>query len=271
MKSVLLHVHDDPGAESRLQAACDIVRATDGHVRCVQLRATSYFVAADNYGGAYITPEILAELTALDERTRANMEDRLRQEGVSWDWREVDGDTVRGLLSAAALADIIVVTLPEGSRTPLAGAPNIAADLALGGRVPVMAVPQTAKSLPVTGRALVAWDGSQEASAALRLAVPLLKLAHEVHVVTVEEEGKFEFPATDASEYLAWHGVGSQLHDWPRGGRAVADALTAAVGDLRPDWMVMGAFGHSRMREFIFGGVTRAMLRDASIPILLAH
>ena len=271
MKSVLLYVHDDLGAESRLQAACDLARATNGHIRAVQVTAIPDIVAADTYGGAYLTPELLAELTDREDKIRASVEERLRREGVSWDWRRLEGDVIRGLLSVARLADVIVVTMPEGPRTKFTDPPDIAADLAVSGRVPVIAVPQNARSLLVAGKAVIAWDGSQEASSALRLAIPLLKLAQEVHVLTVEEKGKYAFPATEASEYLARHGIGSQLHAWPRVDGNVADTLMGAIRELSPDWIVMGAFGHSRMREFIFGGVTRTMLREASVPILLAH
>ena len=271
MKSILLHIHEDKGAESRLQVACDIVRATEGHLHCVQVTAMPDFVAADMYGGASMAPAMIAELRDIDERTRTRVEERLRREDISWDWRQVDGDIVHGLLSAAKLSDLIVVTLPEGPRKDMADPLHIAADLALGGRTPVLAVPQNARGLNVAGRAFIAWDGSQEASAALRLALPLLKLAEEVHVVTVEEAGKYPFPATDAPEYLARHGIRTQLHTWPQDGRAIEDALQAAVRVLSPDWMVMGAFGHSRLREMVFGGVTRAMLRVVHVPLLLAH
>src|SRR3546814_15977295 len=94
----------------------------------------------------------------------------------------------------------MIVTLPPGPRREFADPLHLAADLALAGRVPVIAVPQEAKSFPVTGRAMVAWEGSQEASAALRLSVPLLKLAEEGNVVTVEEAGKYHFPAPEAGK-----------------------------------------------------------------------
>ena len=271
MKSILLHIHDDRGAESRLQAACDIARATGAHIRCAQVTQMPDMVAADMYGGAALAPSIINELREIDERIKAHTEERLRAEGVSWDWRQIDGDILHGLLAASTLTDVIVVTLPEGPRRVLTDPLPIAAQLALSGPVPVMAVPQSAKSLMVAGRALVAWDGSQEASAALRGAVPLLKLAQDVHIVIVEEVGKNAFPATDAPEYLARHGIKAEVHSWPRDGRAVEDALMAAVEALKPDWMVMGAYGHSRLRQFVFGGVTRTMLRDGRVPVLLAH
>ncbi|WP_022682354.1 universal stress protein [Sphingobium bisphenolivorans] len=271
MKSVLLHIHDDTGSEGRLQAACDIVRATSGHIHCVQVRSMPDFVGADMYGGASAAPQIMAELREVDEKMRLRVEERLAREGVNWDWVHVESDLVHGLLSAATLADIILVTLPEQPRKHLRDPLNLAADLALAGRTPVLAVPQAAKSLNVAGVALIAWDGSQEASTALRLAVPLLKLAEQVHVVTIEEQRKYAFPSTRACEYLSLHTIPSQLHSEARKEGSVEDALMTAVRALRPDWIVMGAFGHSRMRELAFGGVTRVMLREAQVPLLLAH
>ena len=271
MTSILLHIHDDSGSESRLQAACDIARAADAHIHCVQVTAMPAMVASDLYGGSSMAPAMMAELHDIDARLRARLEERLRREGVSWDWRQVDGDIVRGLLAASALSDLLVVTLPSGPRREMSDPLHLAADLALAGRTPVLAVPQTARGMAVTGRAMVAWDESQEASAVLRLAVPLLKLAEEVHVVTVEEAGKYPFPATDASEYLARHRIASQFHTWPQDGRTVEATLKAAIGVLKPDWMAMGAFGHSRLRELVFGGVTRTMLREVHVPLLLAH
>lgn len=271
MTSILLHIHDDSGAESRLQVACDIARAAQAHLHCVQVTSMPGLIASDLYGGASMAPAMMAELHEIDARVRARMEDRLRREGVSWDWRQADGDLVHGLLSTAALSDFMVVTLPAGPRREMSDPPHIVDDLALGGRTPVLAVPQTARGMAVAGRVMIAWDGSQQASAALRSAVPLLKLADEVHVVTVEEAGKYPFPSTDAPEYLARHGIKSQLHIWPQDGRSIDATLQAAIGVLKPNWMAMGAYGHSRLRELVFGGVTRSMLRQARVPLLLAH
>ncbi|EQB31569.1 universal stress protein [Sphingobium ummariense] len=271
MKSILLHIHDDLGQESRLQAAFDLARATAAHIRCVQVTMLPDLVAADLYGGAGFAPTIMAELKEIDCKAQAEVEARMAREGVQWDWMQCEGEAVRGILSAARLSDLIVATLPRGPRRSMRDPLAIVPDLALGGRVPVLGVPQAATRFAVTGRALVAWDGSQEAAAALRSAVPLLRLAEAVLVVTVEEGGKDVFPATDALEYLSRHGVEAELRSWPRQGEAVDEALMRAVGALAVDWIVMGAYGHSRLRETVFGGVTRRLLRDAPIPLLLAH
>jgi nucleotide-binding universal stress UspA family protein len=271
MKSILLHIRDDRGDEGRLQAACDIARATGAHIRCVQLSAVPELMMVDVYGGAALAPSVVEELREMDDALRTRMEARLAREDVQWDWKQWESDTVHGLLFAARLADLIVATLAQGPRQGVRDPLNMVADLALGGRTPVLAMPETADRFAVTGRAMVAWDGSAEAATALIHAVPLLKLAQAVHVVTVEEEDKPDFPATEAPEYLARHGIGVELHSLPRRGEPVEAVLTRMMETLRADWMVMGVFGHSRVREMVFGGVTRRMLRDTRIPLLLAH
>ena len=271
MKMILLHIHDDRGADGRLQAACDIARACNAHVRCVQVTPMPSLMAADVYGGAGYAPSIAAELHEIADGFRHRVEAHLAHEDVAWDWVQMDGDSVAGLLAAAHLADLIVASLPEHGRATMQDPLPIVADLALGGRTPVLAVPATARSLPIAGRAMVAWDGSEQSCAALRAAVPLLRLADHVDIVTVEEGGGTDFPATGAPEYLARHGVKARLHSWAKGDHPVECALREAIDTLGADWIVMGAFGHGRWRERIFGGVSHAMLRTARVPLLLAH
>ncbi|MDO7835998.1 universal stress protein [Sphingobium sp. HBC34] len=271
MTTILLHIHDDLGMESRLQAACDLARAASAHIQCVQVTPMLETIAAGAGDGLGYAPAIAAELHAIDETFRTRIEARFAQEDVAWDWRQMEGDSLPNLLAAAKLADVIVASLPAmgqgGGGDPL----PIAADLALGGRTPVLAVPLAAEGWAVTGRALVAWDGSPAAAAALRAAVPLLRLAEAVEIVTIGADGATTFPATDAPAYLARHGIKAQLHVRPHGDRTVEAALRDMITALRADWVVMGAFGHSRWRELIFGGVTRSLLRTAPVPLLLAH
>jgi len=178
---------------------------------------------------------------------------------------------VQCILSASRLVDAIIVTLPGPGRRGIGDPLPIVADLAISSRAPILAVPKGCKAFACQGRAMVAWDGSHEAAVALCAARPLLALASEVHVVTVEEKAKRDFPPIDASEYLSRHGIASEIHEWPRKGRTVEEALAAAADELRVDWITMGAFGHSRLRETIFGGVTRYLLGEARVPLLLAH
>jgi nucleotide-binding universal stress UspA family protein len=138
-------------------------------------------------------------------------------------------------------------------------------------RIPVLVVPENKNTLDFRNVAMVAWNGSREAADALRQAVPLLALAKAVHVVTVEDERENLFPVTDASEYLSRHGISSELHDRKASKQMVEAELDRCAVELGADYLVMGAYSHSRAREYVFGGVTRYMLHEATLPVLLAH
>ena len=131
---------------------------------------------------------------------RRRIEPRLNGEGVAWDWLRFEGAPAQLLVDRARLADLIVLSLPGADATAAQGAQAIAADVLVHARSPVLAVPVAGRGFDGLGRALVAWDGSIESSHALRLTLPMLERAAQVHVVTVSE-GKTEFPATHASLY----------------------------------------------------------------------
>lgn len=269
MKTVLLYANEDSGLESRLQAALDVVRAFDAHLSCVQVTPFDAFIMGDPFGGVYALPTLLEAVRTAEDAHRARLEGRLRSEGVSWDWFRYDGSPAQVVADRSRLSDLIVLSLPEAggaSDGPL----SMVGDVALHARAPVLAVPQSSRSLDCLGRAAVAWNGSLEAAHALRLTLPMLARASQVHIVEVTED-KAGFPATDASQYLARHGIRSELHEWPGSGRSVADALDDAAQALGANYVVMGAYGHSRLRESVFGGTTRDMLHRGALPLLLAH
>ena len=270
MKSVLLYANPDPGLEARLQAALEVTRTFEGHLTCLQVTPYDSFIMGDPFGGIYALPTVVEQVQKTAEEHRTRIEARLGGEGVAWDWLRFDGAPGQMIVDRARLADLIVLSLPGDEVSSGQGAQAIAADVLVHARSPVLAVPQERRGFSVLGRALVAWDGSIEASHALRLNLPMLKRAARVHVVTIAN-GHEEFPATDASHYLARHGVESELNEWPQGGRTTAAALLDAASSLAADYIVMGAYGHTRMREAVLGGATRDMLRESRLPLLMAH
>lgn len=269
MKTVLLHVREDKGMEARFQAALDIVRRFDGHLTCVQATPFDTYIIGDPFGGVYAFPEVVERVRDSEGKTRERIEGDLANEGVSWDWLHYDGSAAQILVERARLADLIVLSSPSrerGTDQPL----PIAADVALHARAPVLTVPEGQRSLDCADTAVVAWNGSSEAAHALRLARPMLRGASVVHIVSVGEEGE-ELPSGAACQYLARHGIRSELHPVPRGERSTAEAITAVASSLGADYLVMGAYGHSRLRELVLGGVTNEMLHDSPVPLLLAH
>ncbi|EHK53269.1 universal stress protein [Allomesorhizobium alhagi] len=124
-------------------------------------------------------------------------------------------------------------------------------------------------------RVLVAWDSRIEASRALRESLEILDAAEDVRLVLVDPmEGEDKHgaePGADAAAYLARHGVKVAVDRLPSAGHAVAEVLRRHAVDISAELLVMGAYGHSRLRERIFGGVTKSMLENQSLPILMAR
>ncbi|MEE4317682.1 MAG: universal stress protein [Erythrobacter sp.] len=271
MKSILLHIDHDPAMDARLQVALDIARATNGHITCLQAISYEVFAPGDFYGSAIAAAMPVIKDNA--EKLRAQIETELANEGVAWDWRFLYGIAQHRLIEHSPLADLVIVG-PSDTGEAGRGPSALVGDLVLKAPVPVLVVPQETKSLDVTAPVTVAWNGSAEAAHALRAAVPLLAAASKVHLVSVAEESgkrRFDFPALEGAQYLSRHGIECEVVEVPRGEANIADTLFSAAQLRGSGMLVMGAYGHSRLAEMLLGGVTRRMLTEPQLPILLAH
>ncbi|MGH6673623.1 MAG: universal stress protein [Xanthobacteraceae bacterium] len=167
--------------------------------------------------------------------------------------------------------DLVVVDQAEPGKNAVEG---LIAESALfeAGR-PVIIVPYIQKTPLKLDRAMVCWDGSRQAARAIADAMPLLERAGQVEVVIVaNERGKQdEIPGADMGQHLARHGLKVDVKRIVGGDIDVADALLSHAADSSADFVVMGGYGHSRLREFVLGGVTRAILRSMTVPVLMSH
>jgi nucleotide-binding universal stress UspA family protein len=138
---------------------------------------------------------------------------------------------------------------------------------------PLIVVPYIHKAGLKLDRVMACWDGSRPAARAVADAIPLLSRAEAVDVVIVEgDKAKSdEMPGADMAQHLARHGLKVAVERIPRGNLAVKDVLLNYAADSAADLVVMGGYGHSRMREFILGGVTRGMLGSMTVPTLMSH
>jgi nucleotide-binding universal stress UspA family protein len=139
---------------------------------------------------------------------------------------------------------------------------------------PTLVLPQDPRSRPFgLGTVAVAWDFSRAATRALSDALPLLERANKVRVVTVLNEKRFDntHSAEELSKNLARHGIDAVLDRVDARGRPIGEVLEAYVATLGADLLVMGAYGHSRLREFVLGGATRSLVSKPPLPILFSH
>lgn len=266
MRNILVLVHDDEGQESRLQAALAVTRALSGHLYCLDV-FTMPPILSDPWTG-YSSMVVLDDALARDSRNVTEIKRRLQLEDVAWTMLNATGDPATELRRGSDLADLIVVT-SHGEKHSVIHERAIVGDIVMKARRPVLAAPPAYDRLDVAGRAMVAWDGSSEADAALRASTPLLALADEVAILVVNPVAD-GLPAQDAATYLSRHGVVSVVVEQHTDYR-IADIILAQAGKMNASYIVMGAFGRGRAMEAVFGGVTRTLLIESEVPLLLAH
>ena len=150
--------------------------------------------------------------------------------------------------------------------------PIIEAALFQSGR-PVVVVPYIQKSGLTLNRVLVCWDGGRQAARAIADALPFLHRAKTIEVVIVVTEPlkSGELPDADIARHLARHELNVDLTRIVTEGTDVANTILSYAADVSADFIVMGGYGHSRLREFILGGVTRELLSSMTIPTLMSH
>jgi nucleotide-binding universal stress UspA family protein len=149
----------------------------------------------------------------------------------------------------------------------------IAESTLFGSGRPVIVVPYIQKAPLKLDLVMACWDGSRPAARAIADAMPLLEKAGRVELVIVtNERGKEdEIAGADMGQHLARHGLNVEVERIPGGKIDIADVLLSHAADSGADFMVMGGYGHSRLREFVLGGVTHSILRSMTVPALLAH
>ena len=260
MRSILVFADRSVGMTNRLETALSLARATNGHVSLLIDTPIARYMAMDAMGGSYLAADAMREAVARDDAYAAELTTHLSREDVPFDIQRCESEPVDALTDASRLADVVILS----RKCEFAG------QLAVSAAAPVLLVPEGERLDCPVERIAIGWDGGYEAAAALRAAVPLLTLSSEVHLLTVKEKAG-GFPATEALRYLSRHGVKAELSELSRAG-STEETLAGAVMRLQAGLLVMGAYGHSRLREFLFGGVTDYFIGVAGGPaLLLAH
>lgn len=266
MKTILVLAHDDAGQSARLQAAIDITRGLSGHLKCLDVAIVPETVADYRaFGGDAL---MVADEQRSEAGNQATLQARLEREAISFEIVATTGDVVDCLRHALPLTDLVVLNRALDQRYP--DMLELVGRLLAEERRPVVAVPEQATGFMVEGRALVAWDGSRSAEAALQAALPLLRKARSVTLFRIED-GSQRGSVEDAVWYLARHHIQAHVRHETKPVDWSSQVLLDVASDGSADYLVMGGFGHARALEAMFGGATRALLLHSPIPILLAH
>jgi nucleotide-binding universal stress UspA family protein len=201
---------------------------------------------------------------------------RCLAEGISGEWRSLEsfsGDSALSSLASARCADLIVAVQSNPDGDSISSA-NLEGLLFEAGR-PVLFVPYAASVTGTFRKVLIAWNGSREAARAVFDALPFIMDADEVEVLVVDAEDDEEQDATvaaaDIAASLGRHGVHVTVVNEKSAGLSIGTVIENHAAEAKPDMIVMGAYSHSWLREFLFGGVTRTLLHSMPVPTFMSR
>lgn len=277
IKTILFHVIDDEFHSHRLDTALSLARGCSAHLSCLHVTPVEAYIAFDGFGGVFVMNDIIRKLDERDIGLQSKVEERLAKEDVSWDYEQVTGDVAAKVVSRAALADLLITARNPITQDFVGPTIGFLGDVLHSSRTP-MFIPASDRAFDPAGKALIAWNGSFEAANAVRASLGLLKLSNEVRVLHVTERkpDENEFPGTKLLEYLSRQGVHAEFVAEPSPTKdldadVVAAMIVAEARGAGASYIVMGGYSHTRIRQYLFGGVTRTLLKECPFPIVIAH
>lgn len=270
IKSILFAVHQDDGLEDRFQTALSIARACSAHLRLVHVVPIEAYTAIDSYGGAFVSGEIVEELEKQADELRKQLEGHLRKEDVSWTYEIKRATQLGQMIQDSALADLLIMGREPHWREFNHTGPSLLGALICSIRTPICIPGDGCKMFDPFGKALIAWNGSVESANAVRASIGLLKMAADVCVIRFIEDEGLQAEDAELLEYLSRHGVHAQIESHlPKFG--ILEDLVGKASNSKAAYIVMGGYSHSRAGEFLFGGLTRDVLRACPISLVMGH
>lgn len=269
IKTILALADGDDSTEPVLAGAVGVARCLDAHLEVLHVSPdpATYVPLIEDGMPVEVIERIRANAASLavQERdaVRAAYDRICAASGLSVSWQDTVGSKPAILPAAARLADLLTMAKPNEYF-----AETLEAALFESGR-PVLILPRRTVSA-IGNRIVVAWNGSVEAARAVTAAVPFLRLATQVDVVMVGDVAH-QAPPDALVPYLARHGVKAAIHVLQPGNRSIGDELLEAASRFGADLLVMGAYGHSRLREWVLGGATLGVLTASEVAVLMIH
>jgi nucleotide-binding universal stress UspA family protein len=201
--------------------------------------------------------------------------ERLQRDGIEGEWRMVEGWAAEVVALHARYVDLAVVGQPDPKDAAFSTARQVAVATLMSSGRPILVVPYVGEFPTIGETVLVGWKSSRESARAVNDALPLLRNARKVTVLAINPErgigANGGVPAADIALHLARHGVKAEAAHTVAPDVPDGDVLLNYADDIGADLIVAGGYGHSRMREFAFGGVTRTLLTTMTVPVFLSH
>src|SRR6185295_519391 len=272
-KTILVHLSDSRRAETVLEPAVQLAT-----------RYNSYLIGLHVYASVPASPipmasAALGSIVAADRKNSEAIAETFKRMTANkefvaeWQLHKVPHvDLAPLVMERGRAADLIVAgqTDPDWDLSPLLDFPE---RLALESGRPVLVIPYAGRFASIGRRVVIAWKAGRESARAVFDALPLLQGAENVHILEIKGRGDESSmsPDTSIAASLARHGIKPTIRTSVASDISVGDEILSRLSDLDADLLVMGAYGHSRMRELVFGGVTRHIARHMTVPTLFSH
>jgi nucleotide-binding universal stress UspA family protein len=272
-KTILVHLAHDRAHMTRLKVGIALASRYQAHLVALYI-ATPVSMPAEIAGRAASAAYIAEATDAAREHAdhvHAEIEQQCGREKLSWEWLTAEGDHLDILGLHSRYADLAVVSHSRAELIEDRVVFHVPEHLPLVASCPVIVLPTEGEPRPVEEHVMIAWKECKEAACAAASALPILQRADRVTVLTVLPAEREDLPGHRLAEYLARHGVKvNEVNDIDGGGN-VGEVILAHARQVKASLVVMGAYGHSRLREMVLGGVTRHVLGHLAVPVLLAH
>lgn len=277
-KTILVSLNEVGRLSELVAAAVTLARETGAHVSglyvvpAVQVYPSVGFEAA---------PQVFEGNRSFFKdngaRVKQAFEEAMQREALSHDFHQIDARTpviADEVVAAGRVADLVILSATNPEEITGVERDFVEQVVMALGR-PVIVLPYKGKAAVSLGEVVIGWDGGREAARASFDALPLLKKAGKVRVVRIDPQKdpslRGSVAGADLAEALSRHGVKAEAQGYPTDGQDEGQALMRCAEDAGAGLIVMGAYGHSRLAEFIFGGATRFVLNRLVCPVLMSH
>lgn len=276
---LIVHIDDSKNALMRLRTATALAVAQGAQL--TGLYVLPSFRAIPSYNAMYPDDYVGLEwIEAAREAAQARAKEQeatfraaAAESGLQSRWYCVEGEPAQQFVLHARCHDLAIIGQAD-PQDPAAINGWFAGQVLLGAGRPVLIIPYIGCQLPVGQRVLIAWNGSREVVRAVHDALPLLAAAKQVTVLTIHPAAMGELDTLSGNElcqHLGRHGITAVPASQPCTDIEIGDALLSRAADESADLIVMGAYGHSRLREIVLGGSTRHLLQHMTVPMLMSH
>lgn len=275
-KTIVVHLDTGANAHPRLELALHLAKRFDAHL------TGAFAVFSPDPRSLHVmagTAEYYRQHEAMRAERRAALERlfhaELRRAGVAGEWVAIAEPANLAIPRVGRCADLIVAGQDNPEDPESYVGDFFPENLILSSGRPVLLMPYASNERAAGDQILVAWDGSREATRAVHDALPFMLMAKRTTILTVNgahEDERTRIPGADIAAVIARHGVHVQVDDIETGpGGSVGEVLLSQVADRGADLLVMGGYGHARLRELVMGGATRTILRSMTVPVLMSH